>query len=80
MPLPSVEIAEVTAQGSLLRIGDEAWFVAFAAFPWFGKAAPDRLLHVDRPATHHLRWPELDIDLDVDSPRHPERYPLVSRI
>jgi hypothetical protein len=26
----------------------------------------------------HLHWPELDVDLHVDSIIHPERYPLVA--
>jgi hypothetical protein len=29
---------------------------------------------------HHLYWPDLDIDLAVESIRHPEKFPLVSRV
>ena len=29
---------------------------------------------------NHLYWPELDIDLEVESVFHPERYPLTSRV
>ena len=31
------------------------------------------------PLPEHLRWPEFDIDLGVDSIEHPERYPLRER-
>jgi hypothetical protein len=31
------------------------------------------------PSADHLYWPTLDVDLSVESLRHPERYPLVSR-
>jgi hypothetical protein len=31
------------------------------------------------PSAHHLHWPDLDIDLAVESLRHPERYPLISQ-
>jgi hypothetical protein len=31
------------------------------------------------PSAHHLYWPQLDIDLAVESIIHPERYPLMSR-
>jgi hypothetical protein len=34
---------------------------------------------VERPSPHHLRWPDLDIDLALASIEHPERFPLVSR-
>jgi hypothetical protein len=30
--------------------------------------------------SEHLFWPDLDVDLAVDSIHHPERYPLVSRV
>jgi hypothetical protein len=38
------------------------------------------LMHVERPQQHHLYWPDLDIDLAVESIRHPEKFPLVSRV
>ena len=28
---------------------------------------------------HHLHWPDLDVDLDVDSLEHPEKYPLIAK-
>jgi hypothetical protein len=31
------------------------------------------------PSPHHLRWPDLDVDLAVESIRDPEKFPLVSR-
>jgi hypothetical protein len=29
-----------------------------------------------RPTPDHLYWPDLDVDLSVESIRHPERFPL----
>ena len=31
------------------------------------------------PSPHHLHWPELDIDLAVESLRHPAKFPLESK-
>jgi hypothetical protein len=36
----------------------------------------DAILNLERPAPQHLRWPDLDVDLAVDSIAHPEHYPL----
>jgi hypothetical protein len=36
-------------------------------------------LNVELPHPHHLYWPDLDVDLAVESIEHPERFPLVSR-
>lgn len=74
-----VEVTNVSKHGFWLLIGDEELFVPFAEFPWFKDASITKLLHVERPQAHHLYWPDLDIDLAVDSIRHPERFPLVSR-
>jgi len=37
------------------------------------------ILDVKRPHPNHLRWPQLDIDLSIDSIEHPENYPLQAR-
>ena len=38
-----------------------------------------RSARVESPSPHHLYWPDLDVDLAVESLAHPERYPLVSQ-
>ncbi|MGH8222892.1 MAG: DUF2442 domain-containing protein, partial [Woeseiaceae bacterium] len=39
-----------------------------------------QLLNVELPSAHHLYWPELDVDIAVESLDHPERFPLVSKV
>jgi hypothetical protein len=58
---------------------DRELFVPFEQFPWFKDASIAEILHVEQPNPGHLYWPELDVDLDVESIEHPERFPLVSR-
>jgi hypothetical protein len=36
------------------------------------------IVNVEQPHPHHLYWPVLDLDLDVESIEHPERFPLKS--
>jgi hypothetical protein len=57
-------------------IDDEELFLPYDQFPWFKKAIIEAILNLERPQPHHLYWPDLDVDLTVDSIRHPERYPL----
>jgi hypothetical protein len=75
-----VEVTNVSNHGFWLMLGPEELFVPFAQFPWFKDAAIAKLMHVERPQQHHLYWPDLDIDLAVESIRHPEKFPLVSRV
>jgi hypothetical protein len=60
-------------------LGQEKLFVPFSDFPWFASAPIGELLKVEWPSPEHLYWPMLDVDLSVESIRHPERFPLVSR-
>jgi hypothetical protein len=52
----------------------------FKQFPWFRDAAVGAVLNVELAGPGHLYWPDLDIDLAVDSIDHPERFPLVSQV
>jgi hypothetical protein len=45
----------------------------------FKEASIRALAKIELPSPHHLYWPELDIDLAIESVEHPEKYPLVSR-
>ncbi len=74
-----VEVTNVSKHGFWLLITDKEHFISFANFPWFRNARIDQLLNVELPSIHHLYWPDLDIDLAVESIDHPERFPLVSK-
>jgi hypothetical protein len=75
-----VEVTNISQHGFWLLLEDEELFLPFAAFPWFRDVTVAKILHVELPSANHLYWPELDIDLAVESIRHPENFPLVSQI
>ncbi len=74
-----VEVTNVSQHGFWLFIGQRELFVAFRDFPWFKDASIAAITRVELPSPHHLYWPELDVDLAVESIEHPEKYPLVSQ-
>ena len=79
MPGPATSDAEVTnisQHGFWLLLDGRELFLPFDEFPWFKEASVEAILRVERPTTRHLYWPEIDVDLSVDSIEHPERYPL----
>ena len=75
-----VEVTNISQHGFWLLVKDEELFLPFSEFPWFRDVSIGKILHVELPSSNHLYWPELDIDLAVDSIRHPEQFPLVSRV
>ena len=74
-----VEVTNVSPQGFRLLLAGRELFVPFAQFPWFRDASIGQILAVEQPGADHLYWPQLDIDLAVESIERPDRYPLVSR-
>ena len=73
-----VEVANISREGFWLLLGDRELFLPFKNFPWFEEAPVAKILKVEWPQADHLYWPDLDIDLSVESIEHPERFPLVS--
>ena len=72
------EVTHVSKHGLWLLRDDEELFLPFEQFPWFRKATIEQIAHVEAPGPDHFYWPELDIDLAVESIRHPEAFPLIS--
>jgi hypothetical protein len=72
----SAEVTNVSGDCVCMLIDDEELTFPYSEFPWFKAATILQVLNVLRPTPDHLYWPDLDIDLSVDSIRHPERFPL----
>lgn len=75
----AAEVTHVSPNGFWLLLDEEELLLPFTEFPWFKQATIAQLCAVERPSPGHLYWPELDVDLSVESIRHPERFPLVAK-
>ena len=49
----------------------------FSAFQ--GTWPTQHLLNVEQPSADHFYWPDLDVDLGLETIEHPERFPLKSK-
>ena len=76
----AAEVTNVSVHGFWVLLADEELFLPFTLFPWFRDATIRAITRVEWPSPDHLYWPELDVDLAVESIRHPEQFPLVSRV
>ena len=77
--ISDVEVTNVSKHGFWIFLGDEELYLPFEKFPWFREAPIGKVTNVERPQPHHLYWPDLDVDLHIDSIRNPERFPLMSK-
>ena len=75
----AVELANVSQHGLWLLIDAREHYLPFDVFPWFRDATIRQLSRIERPARDHFYWPELDVDLTLDSIEHPEDHPLECR-
>ena len=73
------EVTNISKHGLWLLFGDRELFLPFQHFPWFADSPVGQLLNVEMLSPGHFYWPDLDVDLSLESIEHPERFPLASR-
>jgi len=78
--ISDVEVTNVSQHGFWVLLEGRELFLPFDKFPWFKNAPVAQILNVELPHATYLRWPDLDVDLSVESIEFPERFPLVSRV
>jgi len=76
----AAEVTHISSHGLWVLLPDGEVFLPYQEFPWFREASIGEALHVELLHGGHLYWPDLDVDLAVESLRHPDRFPLVSRV
>jgi hypothetical protein len=71
------EIQSISKQGIWIFIVNQEFFLPFTQYPWFRKATVDQIYNVKFHHKKHLHWPTLDVDIDLESLKSPEAYPLI---
>ena len=73
----SASVLMINAQGIMLSVLGHDYFLSYNRIPWMQDAPVRSVLNVQMCGPEAIEWPDLDVDLEIDSLRHPERYPLV---
>ena len=71
-----VEVLNISLRGVWLYISGKEYFLSYTDFPWFKDATVSSIHHVKLLHSCYLRWNDLDIDLELASLEHLDRYPL----
>lgn len=69
----------INDKGIMLSVQGNDYFVSYNRIPWMRNACIADALDVKMSGRNAIEWPKLDVDLEIDSLKHPERYPLVMR-
>jgi len=71
-----VEVLNVSPNGIWILINGCEYFLDYDQFPWFSNQPIKKIFNVELLHGSHLFWEDLDVDLNLDSIRNPEKYPL----
>lgn len=72
------EVSHIDGHAIWVLLEDNEYFLSYADFPWFKKARIEQILNVQVLHGFHLYWPDLDVDLTIESIEYPERFPNVA--
>ncbi|HNC85130.1 MAG TPA: DUF2442 domain-containing protein [Nitrospira sp.] len=74
----TVEVTRVSKNGFWVSLPEEDVYLPFDHFPWFRDAPLGQVLNVQQPTDHNLYWPDLGIDLSLETISYPEPMGLVA--
>ena len=75
--ISGAEVSQITPNGIWVLVNETEYFLPYERCGWFEDATVAQIHHVQLLHGFHLRWPDLDVDLDLDSLKNPEKYPLI---
>ncbi len=76
----TAEVVHISSHGLWVHVAEQEYFLPFSEYPWFKEARVAEILNVRLLHGHHLHWTGPDVDLDLDSLKNPERYPLICKV
>lgn len=77
--LTSACVLMINSQGIMLSVQGNDYFLSYNRVPWLKNARICDVLNVSMCGRNAIAWETLGIDLEVESLKHPERYPLIMK-
>jgi len=74
-----VEVTNISGHGVWLFYSDKELFMSYEEFPWFKDQPVKSIFNVEEQSSGHFYWPDIDVDLTIETIEHPERFPLKSK-
>jgi len=69
------EVTQIDRQGIWILIDDKEYFLSFEKFPRFRNATVGEIHNVQIVNDHELHWPDLKLNLSIESFGKPEHVP-----
>ena len=75
--ISKIEVLNISVHGIWLMVGDKEFFLSYRDFPWFQDVKISDIQNVQFLHDRHLYWPQLNVDLELESLHCPQNYPLI---
>lgn len=76
----AIEVTNISQHGIWILASGTEYFMSYDDFPWFKDVPVGKILNIEEPSPGHFYWPDLDVDLGVESIEHPNRFPLKAKM
>lgn len=67
----------IIKNGFWLLCNEKEYFASFGDYPEFKNANVISIFNVEQLSPNQLRWPDLDIDIELDALKNPSAFPMV---
>ena len=71
------DVLMINDRGIMISVLGQDYFLSYNRVPWMRDATINEVLDIRMSGKNAVEWPKLDVDLEIESLRHPERYPLL---
>jgi hypothetical protein len=75
----SVDVRVITSEGIIISVSGSDYYLSYDRLPWFKNARVSDIFDVKMLGDDGIRWDALDVNLEIESLKHPEQYPLVMK-
>ncbi len=69
-------VTGITKFGIWILVNDCEYYLNYEEYPWFKNSTVAEILNLKFKHGHHLIWPDVDVELELESLDHKEKYPL----
>lgn len=74
-----VSVLMINDRGLMISVQGQEYFLSYNRIPWMRNASIAQTLDIRMSGRNAIEWPTLDVDLEIESLKHPERYPLIMK-
>lgn len=74
---PKASVSGITRFGIWIIVNDCEYYLNFKDYPWFKKSTVEQITNLQFKRGYHLIWPDIDVELELESLIHKEKFPLI---